>query len=73
MDKPFAGRLGGNQLLTASAARDAGSRPAAPDTASIVSWRESFDLNQFLSRDLWTQSMFEGWGKSWSPYWHVRI
>lgn len=63
MNKPFAGRLGGNQQLTASASRDARSHPAAPDAASIVSWRESFNLSQFSSRDLWTQAMFEGWGK----------
>src|SRR5262245_51897017 len=66
IDRPFVGRLGGNQaftLLTDDPDYDAKLKHT-PDAAPLFSWREAFDLETFRDVDLWQQAILEGWGTS---------
>jgi hypothetical protein len=62
---PFAGRIGGNQEFTLDQSDPNSKRilKEIPDAAPFVTWKASFDLNQFWQINLWKAALIEGWGE----------
>jgi hypothetical protein len=62
---PFAGRIGGNQEFTLDRSDPNSKRilKETPDAAPFVTWKASFDLNQFRQINLWKAALIEGWGE----------
>ena len=63
-ERPFAGRIGGNQEFTVSAhdEKSAAILKNQPDAAPLTSISDALDLHGFLVWDNWRMAVIEGWG-----------
>jgi hypothetical protein len=58
---PFAGRLGGNGLVSLDrSASNEGLLKAIPDAAPLMTFTQVFDVRPFGTTDLWKAALIEG-------------